>query len=142
MKITEVKAIQDLSYCLWDGGCYFFCLCAIAEKITGKEIDVLKTAWKYIQEKKIDYDVKRPRAYNNCMYIYEADTILSELIGEKYRIKKVEKLPQGYTGYYIERWKKNNMTHFVLPDYDTMTYSSVRAEGKISAYYLVEKVSS
>ena len=65
MKITEIKAIQDLANCVGTDGCYFICLCAVAEKITGKEIDVLRSAWKAIELKLIDYDLKRPRAYAN-----------------------------------------------------------------------------
>ena len=41
MKITEIKAIQDLADCIGTDGCYFICLCTVAEKITGKTV-VLK----------------------------------------------------------------------------------------------------
>ena len=41
MKITKIPAVQDLAWCLGSDGCYFICLCAIAEEITGKEIDLI-----------------------------------------------------------------------------------------------------
>ena len=76
MKITKVKAIQDLAWCIGSDGCYFICLCAVAEEITGKEIDVLKSAKKMIDNGLIDYDFKRPKAYKNMMYIFDADKVL------------------------------------------------------------------
>ena len=72
MKITEIKAIQDLANCVGTDGCYFICLCAVAEKITGKEIDVLRSAWKAIELKLIDYDLNCAKSIQTkCLYLMQ-----------------------------------------------------------------------
>lgn len=136
MKITKVPAIQDLAYCIGSDGCYFICLCAIAEEITGKEIDIVKTAKRMIDNNIIDYDWKRPKAYKNMMYINDADKLLKAL-GCKEHIEKVDELPKDYKGKYIVRYTLEGNTHFVLPNYNSITYSKCVSEGRISKYYLV-----
>ena len=139
MKITEIKAIQDLANCVGTDGCYFICLCAIAEKITHKEIDVLRSAWKAIELKLIDYALKRPRAYKNKMFVFDADKVLEMLGCDGYYIEKVDELPKDYDGYYIVRYTLEGSTHFILPDYNSITYSNTVANGRKSKYYLVKK---
>lgn len=137
MKITNVPAIQDLAWCLGSDGCYYICLCGIAEEITGKEIDLIKTAKRMIDNNIIDYDWRRPRAYKNMFYVKDADKLLKALGCEGYHIKKVDELPKDYKGYYIIRYTLEGNTHFVLPNYNSLTYSRCVAEGRISKYYLV-----
>ena len=139
MKITDIKAIQDLANCVGTDGCYFICLCAVAEKITGKEIDVMRSAWEAIGLKLIDYDLKRPRAYKNKMFVFDADKVLEMLGCDGYCIEKVDELPKGYDGYYIVRYTLEGSTHFILPDYNSITYSNTVANGRKSKYYLVKK---
>ena len=139
MKITEIKAIQDLANCVGTDGCYFICLCAVAEKITGKEIDVLRSAWKAIELKLIDYDLKRPRAYKNKMFVFDADKVLEMLGCDGYYIEKVDELPKDYDGYDIVRYNLEGSTHFILPDYNSLTFSNTVANGRKSKYYLVKK---
>lgn len=139
MKITDIKAIQDLANCVGTDGCYFICLCAIAEKITHKEIDVLRSAWKAIELKLIDYDLKRPRAYKNKMFVFDADKVLEMLGCDGYYIEKVDELQKDYDGYYIVRYTLEGSTHFILPDYNSITYSNTVANGRKSKYYLVKK---
>ena len=136
MKITKIPAIQDLAWCLGSDGCYYICLCAIAEEITGKEIDLIKTAKRMIDNKIIDYDWKRPKAYKNMFYITDADKLLKAL-GCKEHIEKVDEVPKGYKGKYIVRYTLDGNTHFVLPNYNSITYSNCVANGRISKYYLV-----
>ena len=136
MKITKIPAVQDLAWCLGSDGCYFICLCAIAEEITGKENDLIKTAKRMIDNKIIDYDWKRPKAYKNMFYITDADKLLKAL-GCKEHIEKVDELPKGYKGKYIVRYTLDGNTHFVLPNYNSITYSNCVANGRISKYYLV-----
>lgn len=140
MKITKVPAIQDLAWCLGSDGCYLLNLMIIAEEITGKDIDVIKTTKKLIDLGLVDYNWKRPRAYKNMMYVMDADKVLKELGCIGYRIRKVDELPKDYKGYYIIRYTLEGNTHFVLKDYNSITYSKCVAEGRISKYYLVEKV--
>jgi hypothetical protein len=111
-------------------------LCAIAEEITGKEIDLIKTAKRMIDNKILDYDFKRPKAYKNMFYVTDADKLLKAL-GCKEHIEKVDELPKGYKGKYIVRYTLEGSTHFVLPNYNSITYSNCVANGRISKYYLV-----
>lgn len=139
MKITEIKAIQDLANCVGTDGCYFITLCAVAEKITGKDIDVLRSAWEAIGLKLVDYDLKRPRAYKNKMFVFDADKVLEMLGCDGYYIEKVDELPKDYDEYYIVRYTLEGSTHFILPDYNSITYSNTVANGRKSKYYLVKK---
>ena len=136
MKLTKIPAVQDLAWCLGSDGCYYICLCAIAEEITGKEIDLIKTAKRMIDNKILDYDFKRPKAYKNMFYVTDADKLLKAL-GCKEHIEKVDELPKGYKGKYIVRYTLDGNTHFVLPNYNSITYSNCVANGRISKYYLV-----
>lgn len=140
MKLTKIPAVQDLAWCLGSDGCYLLNLMIIAEKITGKDIDVIKTSKKLIDLGLVDYDWKRPKAYKNMMYVMDADKVLKELGCVGYRIRKVDELPKDYKGYYIIRYTLEGNTHFVLKDYNSITYSRCVAEGRVSKYYLVEKV--
>lgn len=139
MKIKDIKAVQDLAYCVGQWGCYLICLCIVAEEITGKEIDVLKAVKYLIDNKIVDYDYKRPRAFKNSMYVLDANKVLSYLGCSGYYIEKSLTLPADFDGKYIVRHTLEGSTHFVVPDYDPMTYNRVSAEGRITAYYLVRK---
>lgn len=139
MKITKIKAVQDLAWCIGSDGCYFICLCAVAEEITGKEIDIIKTAKKMIDNGLIDYDYKRPKSYKNMLYVFDADKLLNTLGCKGYHVRKVDELPKDYNGYYIIRYTLDGNTHFVLKNYNSITYSRCVAEGRISKYYLIEK---
>ena len=136
MKLTKIPAVQDLAYCLGSDGCYYICLCIIAEEITGKEIDLIKTAKRMIDNKLLDYDWRRPKAYKNTFYVTDADKLLKAL-GCKEHVEKVDELPKDYKGKYIVRYTLDGNTHFVLPNYNSITYSRCVAEGRISKYYLI-----
>lgn len=139
MKLTKIPAVQDLAYCLGSDGCYYICLCIIAEEITGKEIDLIKTAKRMIDNKLLDYDWRRPRAYKNMFYVTDADKLLKAL-GCKEHIEKVDELPKDYKGKYIVRYTLEGNTHFVIGGerpYNSITYSNCVSNGRISKYYLV-----
>jgi hypothetical protein len=74
------------------------------------------------------------------MYVKDADKVLKVLDCVGYHIRKVDELPKDYKGYYIIRYTLEGNTHFILKDYNSITYSRCVAEGRISKYYLVEKV--
>lgn len=139
MKIVDIKAAQDLALCIGRKGCYLLCLFAVAEEITGKDIDALKAAKYLIDNKLVDYNYERPGAYPNAMYVFDADKILAYLGCRKCYIDKVKELPKGYDGHYIIRYTYEGTTHFILPDYDPMTDNPVVKKGRVTAYYLVRQ---
>jgi len=139
MKIKNVLAVQDLSYCVGQWGCYLICLCACIEELTGNDVDVLKTAKYLIDNNIVDYDWRRPKAYKNSMYVKDADKVLALMGLPDYKISKVKELPEDFNGLYIIRHTLEGSTHFTLPDYDPMTWNKVSKEGRISGYYLLVK---
>ena len=136
MKIKEISAVQDLCYCLGQFGGFFICLSAILEDITGRDIDLLKLADTCILNNYVDYDVKRPRAYSNSMYILKAQKILQYYGLENLKIEKVKSLPENFKGKYIVRKTLEGKTCFCLPDYKLTNYNKVDKDGRITAYYL------
>ena len=73
------------------------------------------------------------------MFVFDADKVLEMLGCDGYYIEKVDALPKDYDGYYIVRYTLEGSTHFILPDYNSITYSNTVANGRKSKYYLVKK---
>ena len=73
------------------------------------------------------------------MFVFDADKVLEMLGCDGYYIEKVDELPKDYDGYYIVRYTLEGSTHFILPDYNSITYSNTVANGRKSKYYLVKK---
>lgn len=142
MKIIDIKAAQDMANCIGKKGCYLLCLFAVVEKITGKEVDVLRAAKYLIDNKIVDYNYERPLAYSNAMYVFDADKVLSYLGCPRCYIDKVKEIPEGFDGPYIVRHTHEGNTHFTLPDYDPMTDNPVVKNGRVTAYYLVRQRAS
>ena len=111
-----------------DSGCYFLCLCEIAERITGKPVDVLTTAVYAFEENWIwrDFTVQNPEA------------LLHELTGKKVSVKHSETLPTNCM-YYVEKWHnpRTGYSHFRLHDWDSLTNSVTVKEGKIENYRII-----
>ena len=106
-------------------GCYFLCICELAERITGKRVDVLNTALYAFEENWMwrDFTVQRP------------DLILADLIGKKVKVEASNKLPTTCK-YYVEKWfnPRTGFSHFRLHDWDSLTNSVTVKEGKIDSY--------
>ena len=73
------------------------------------------------------------------MFVFDADKVLEMLGCDGYYIEKVDELPKDYDGYYIVLYTFEGSTHFILPDYNSITYSNTVANGRKSKYYLVRK---
>lgn len=140
--ITDLPAVQDMAFCLGKEGCLFITLCAIAERITHKPIDVLRSARELIDLKLLDYVEDNPAQHlKEAFYVKDRDAVLSYLTGIKgittlktHRLSKNEKRP-----YYM-RYATNTSpikTHFVLPDYSSLYHSLTVENGSIDYYYIV-----
>ena len=119
------KGEQTLALSLGKTGCYFFCLCQIAEEVTKKEVNVLDAARKAIAKGHME---------TNC-YVKYPGLILEMLTGKKWSVTHG---PYPYMAkkneYIIERWeKKNTMStdaHFVREKFDSLSLSPVVRDGK------------
>lgn len=114
---------------LYETGCYFLCICKIAEEITSKNVDIINTAL-YAQDKAWvdeDFTVNNPEA------------LLSYLTGKKVKVTKSETLPNG-TKYYVEKWynPKTGYCHFRLPKWDSLKDSVTVKNGSIESYRLLD----
>lgn len=138
-KLKQCNALQDLAFCLGSYGRYLICLLAVIEELTENPIDLIRTVDFLVKEKLIDYNEKRPRAYKNSLYVFDANKILKVLGCEEYNVEKVKVLPKGYEGKYIIRHTLEGDTQFTLPDYKPFTYSNAYSKGRITAYYLIQK---
>ena len=141
--LTDIPHIQDMAFCLGKEGCLFFTLCEIAERITHKPIDVLRSARYCIEHKLVDYVDTNPTAHlKEAFFVFERDKVLAYLTGiegistlKTHRLSKKDKRP-----YYMRYSRKDGdllYTHFVLPDYNGMYYSRTVAEGAVDAYYVI-----
>lgn len=146
--LTDIPAVQDMSFCLGKEGCLFFTLCEIAERIIHKPIDVLRAARYCIDHKLVDYVDTNPTSHlKEAFYVFDRDKVLEYLTGiegistlKTHRLSKKDKRP-----YYIRYSRKEGdimYTHFVLPDYNSMYYSHTVANGTIDAYYIIVLPSS
>lgn len=114
---------------LYDYGCYFLCICYIAEKHNKYlSVDIIKFANECIENKwlKADFTVVRP------------DLILGKLLGKTVTVVSVESLDNMEYKEKVNCWynKRTNYTHFNLDDFDSLSNSVTVKEGKIISYRL------
>jgi hypothetical protein len=122
--------IQKFFSVFGDGGCYAFSIIALAEKITGKLIDVVAALEKAIRMGYINGDT--------C-YVNAADSFLSDLTGRKWICAKEGagyKIKPGDMVIEYWEWKEPSVIHphFVLPEYDPWGKSNTCKYGKIAGY--------
>ena len=140
--ITDLPAIQDMAFCLGKEGCLFITLCAIAERITHKPIDVLRSARELVNLKLLDYVEEDPSQHlKEAFFVKDRNLVLEYLTGIKgittiktHRLSKTEKRP-----YYIKYATTTvpPKTHFVLPDYNSLYHSLTVENGTIDCYYII-----
>ncbi len=115
---------------LANSGCYFLCLCEIAE-LEGACVDVLKAALHSIDNGWCDtrFYMKNPEAVINWLL---RDTGKSAVL-------TIEKKPFP-DSYNIREYynPKTGGTHFVLKDWDSMTGCSTRRSGYVRSYRRVD----
>ena len=111
---------------LSDYGCYFLCLCEIAERHTGQPVDIIRTAVKALEEGWIeeDFTIQRPTE------------ILKYLTEKSWVCIKSEKESKSPDSYAIQCYKneRTGYTHFRMEDWDSLKDSVTVKEGKIDSY--------
>lgn len=90
------------------------------------------------------YDVLLEKKYiaEDCT-ILNPDEIAWEISGVKYNCFKVTELPKLNDGdWYVECWhnKRTGLTHFKLPDTDTLKNSVTVKEGNIIGYRYFKEI--
>ncbi len=106
-----IKAIQKRAEALGEGGCYFFSLCYLAERISGYDTDPLDA---------LDLAIKSRFAQANC-YLDYPDRILSMLTHKEWTVTHEGKDYQPKNGeceVLRYEWKRpgTTLSHFVVGD--------------------------
>lgn len=141
--ITDMPYVQDMAFCLGKEGCLFITLCAIAERITNKPIDLIRSARELIDKGLLRYVEENPTAHlKEAFFVENRDLVLEYLTGiegisftKTHHLSANEKRP-----YYIKYARKVEdkvYTHFVLPDYNSLYHSFTVENGTIDCYYIV-----
>lgn len=134
IKKEEQKRIPGLQDTIIRGmansGCYFLCLCQIAE-LEGTDVDVVKTAISCIKAGWLEED----------FFVRDAGKILNKMLastGKKATVVYGDK-PRSDT-YNIREWfnKKTGLTHFTLKEWDPMKTSLTKKNGKVRSYRIVD----
>jgi hypothetical protein len=140
--LTDLPAVQDMAFCLGKEGCLFIVLCAIAERITHKPIDVLRSARELIDLNLLDYVEENPSQHlKEAFFVKDRDAVLSYLTKiDGIKTVKTHKLPKNEKRPYYIKYATDAVppkTHFVLPNYNSLYYSNTVANGAIDSYYIV-----
>lgn len=114
-------------------GCYFLCLCSIAEDVSGRNVDVIEAYNTAIENKWATADA----------FINNPIALLKWLTRKDWKMRIEDKVPQEVADnewtvlkYYNP---KTRYTHFKRRDVDTLTSSKTVVEGKIvNCYVFVE----
>lgn len=115
-------------------GCYFLCLCSIAEDCTSKKIDVIEAYNVAIEQKWATADA----------FINNPIALLKWLTHKDWKMRAEDKVPAVVKDnewtvlkYYNSRTK---YTHFKRRDVDTLTSSKTVVEGRIQSCYVFSEV--
>lgn len=141
--LTDIPAVQDMAFCLGKEGCLFLTLCEIAERLTNKPIDVLRSARYCIDHNLLNYVDDNPTAHlKEAFYVTDRDKILAYLTGiDKITTLKTHQLSKKEQRPYFVRYSYKTgdkvSTHFALPDYDSLYKSITATHGTIDCYYII-----
>lgn len=139
---TPIFPTQFYAKKLGMSGCYFICICKIAENIINETIDTVKSLFECSKKKTGDL----PWITSEC-YIYYPEKILEHLSGEKYTVIKTTDLhyPLKNGDYIIGMYEYGDYTHFVILDeemniiFDPYGNSSTVKNGKLVSLRIFRK---
>ena len=109
--------------------CLFLSLTSIAEQVTNSNIDILGTL-AYCKRQGYINSKNEMTVEGQCAY-------LRDLTGKNWRREVLKELPNPVPDemYTIEKWKRDERTHFRRRFMDTLTNSQTVALGKLVEYY-------
>lgn len=113
-------------------GCYFLCLCSIAEDLTGKNVDIIAAYNTAIENKWVTADA----------FINNPLAILKWLTKREWKLRIDDVVPTNVqdTEYTVLKYynSRTKYTHFKRRDVDTLSSSKTVVEGKIVNCYVFE----
>lgn len=126
---------QKLALSIGNYGCYFSCLCRIAEKLTGKDIDILEAFG----------SCKNSGWINDDCYVKNPDKIIEFLSGKKASTVKTNNLNCALkeNAFAVGCYKWNAHSHFVLLDktkkveYDPLGASNTVKNGRLDSLRVI-----
>lgn len=119
---------QDLLKNLGTSGCYFLCLCKIAEEELHRSVDVVDAAYKALENRWIDEE----------FFIMNPTAILCYLTGKKWTVTISKEMQSA--DYSVVKYVNGKYTHFRLEDWDSLENSTSVKCGKIDSYRLFKKM--
>ena len=126
-----ITAPQRVAKNIGEGGCYFLCLCKLAETL-GVSIDVL--LW-------YDVAVKEEFMDREC-FLTSPDLLLSRMSGRKFSVRKESASYVCLPGEYeVLRYEIPRVSgHFVLPGFDPYGDSHTLAVGQLASKRIFSEV--
>lgn len=128
---------QKLALALGNYGCYFACLCRIAEKITDTGIDLIESF----------YECKNKNWIESDCYVKNPEKIVEFLTGKKTSVLKIYNtfyIP-AENEYIIGCYENLNGGHFVLlsnsdksVEYDPLENSNTVRTGKLKSLRIIK----
>lgn len=146
-----VKGIQTFLGEIGEAGCYALCLLEIAERVNGREYNVVDILEQLIKRSYIYYNYSNPNDNDN-FYVKNPAMVMNYLCGGTW---KVERQPAEYVPknneWVVDRWERNatgvTYGHFNLPaqkgfdQWDSLADSKTVKFGKIASKRVISKVS-
>jgi hypothetical protein len=138
------KGIQTLLGEAGEAGCYAFDIIEIAERIGGREINLVSALYRGIEQGYIHYNEK-DKNDNDNFFVENPPAFLAMLAGGKWTVEKTGPSYHPAAGeYVVDRWERLKtgtvIGHFRLPDWDSIDDSQTVKYGKIVSKRVFRKV--
>lgn len=130
-----IKHLQSFAKSMGDYGCYFLCLCNIAKKATGKDVNIFKAAEHCISQGGILFDYNN-YANSDNFYMSNPALCLEIMTGKKWSVRhdKADYKAKNTREYVVELWSTNGKTgHFAMTKdgFNSLEHSHCVDSGKI-----------
>lgn len=139
-----IEAIQTFLAECGESACYALDIIKLAERTTGKRLDVIETLISCIKKGFIYYNWKNPDDNEN-FFVVAPDRMLSYLTGAHYTVRKytANEYVQLPGDLIVERWERKRVGvttgHFKLPDWDSLLHSQTVKYGTLVSYRVFRK---
>lgn len=128
------EGIQTFFKIIGDCGCYVLTLIKFAENYTGKKLDCIEVIRHALFNEWLDED----------MFVRDPAAILKVITGARWEVTKALSPSEEPGTFNIERWErvttKETLSHFKLPDWDSLENSQTVKFGKIVSYRVLRRI--